>query len=360
VRQSLSKHYHTMFSMKHISKALFQNSLHTLPSDRIFKLLPTLQVSSSDIKLLYEHAWKSKNLITLNELSLNYGIKAEFKFLGEFYDQKIKAQEFQFLALPYFLTDRENFMTIVQKLTGPKYSKGILKKFGVQVEKYGVSFLNNYLELSPVMKKLNLTMDELMSLDHSHLLPKNLTDKIEGLDYILSRFSKGRAHILMSTADSDTTHELQIIAVSAARFSEEKIKNWLPRKPKSLKEIHDKLSEGILKETTKDVPLMQDIFHFHGQACGEFIIEVPEGSHDLVRTSTELKHCVHAYKDAIIKKNCQILNLIKDGQRIYTVELRKSEEKYFIWQFRGFQNENSMESSNGDELRKKLLELMEG
>lgn len=154
--------------MKHISKGLFWNSLDTLPTDRVFSLLPDLNAGANEIKFLYDRAWIKKDIQTIESLIWEYSVSAEFRFIKGFYEKNVESKNYEKLAMPYFNTDQEDFRGVVQKLTQTRFTKGLIKVFGQKVELYGVTFLNNYYELIPVMEELNITHDEILGLDHSN------------------------------------------------------------------------------------------------------------------------------------------------------------------------------------------------
>jgi hypothetical protein len=214
------------------------------------------------------------------------------------------------------------------------------------------------MELLPLMKDFGMTHDEILSLDHSYALPRNTQDKVEGLGFIISRYSNKRKIILISTATIEMTEELRRLTWNLLRFSTEKRNAWFPKKPKSLREVHDSLSKEMLKEKTPDGPLDQEIEFINGLKVDGFEIEVPTMVHDLIETSQELKHCVHSYFQRVIVKKCQIINLCREGKRIYTIELVISEGRYLITQFKGMCNEASMQGPAGEIIRRKILDLV--
>ena len=89
----------------------------------------------------------------------------------------------------------------------------------------------------------------------------------------------------------------------------------------------------------------------------EYEIDVPKTAHDLIETSAELNHCVHSYANRIKKKKCQIINLKRDRNRVYTIEVVKNRDGFEIKQFRGKFNENSMEGFDGEKLRMEIIKL---
>jgi hypothetical protein len=302
------------------------------------------------IKILYESARKKQDLHALQEYSRNYTIRAEFKFLGNFFDQKVEKGQFELLALPHFNTDLETFRGVVEKLAGPLFSKGLVKKFGTHLEKYGVTFLNNYFQMMTLRALLPLTLDQLMALNHSYALPINSREKYLSVEKILEYYTPQRIIKLLSTYEIDWCQDL-------VGYSDAQLERWLPQKPKSFREIHDVLSDSILKVKHENVPLNQSLSLLDGKSLDNYVIEVPMESKTLIQTSKELHHCVHTFKDAILAGRCQIINLLENGKRKYTVEIRNDGE-YFIGQFKGCRNEASMEGPPGDILRQKLINLI--
>ena len=64
------------------------------------------------------------------------------------------------------------------------------------------------------------------------------------------------------------------------------------------------------------------------------------------------------YVDNILKGQCQILNLLENSRRKYTVELVEEKEGYVICQIKGRFNNDEMEGIKGKGLRKELCKIV--
>lgn len=134
----------------------------------------------------------------------------------------------------------------------------------------------------------------------------------------------------------------------------------MPKKPKSLRKLHDYLSKALIPHTKKGIPLNQELEFLDGMVVEGFTIEVPKMSNDLIETSIELEHCVHTYKDRVRNGFCNVINLKKEGRRVYTLKIEKEEDGlHLVSQFKGHQNEDSMEGPSGERIRGEILLLIQ-
>ena len=321
----------------------------------MLELLNDLNAGNDIKRMLYEKAHGEKEYSTIKSLIQESFIRSDFRFLRDYLKEWIESDRPYLLALPYFNTDQEDFRGVVEKLTKKRFSKGILRIFWEKVKKYGVTFLNNYYELTPFMDDLGITHDELLSLDHSIILQRDLKLRLQGIMGVLKHYSHYRKMILLRAADESMRADIARMWDQFNLDNDPEVKEILPKKPRDLKTVHDKLSTHLRLRSIPDTHLNQDINFLHGLPAGEFIIDVPKTSHDLIRTSDELKHCVFSYENSVQKKQCQILNLLKGGAKVYTIELKGNLGDYIISQFKGIQNEKSMEGPDGSEMRSIIL-----
>lgn len=328
-------------------------------ASKLTQIAGTLHVSPKDERLHYKYALHEGVLPVLLELSRKQSITSQFNFIRDFFHEKVQARDFIYLPLPYFNTDGENFNDIVRMLAGPRFTKGAVKKFGTCLEKYGVNFLNNYYEYRQVIDAWNLNPDDLFNLDHFKALPFSICFAYKGSGVIFKRYTIERVHTLLTSPDADVRTDLIHMGHRLDFLPEYELREMLPRKPKSLLQLHDFVSEALLKWNVPNVPLEQDLMFLNGLPLDEYVIEVPVTSYDLIDTSRDLKHCVHGYYERVIKKYCQIINLLQDGRRVYTLELRPKDQSYVIVQFKGLRNNSEMETELGKPYQEKLLRLIE-
>src|SRR5690606_27442046 len=92
--------------------------------------------------------------------------------------------------------------------------------------------------------------------------------------------------------------------------------------------------------------LNQDISFLHGLKLIDFMMEVPADVNELIETSQDMHHYMYRYVDLILSKKYQIVNLIKDGKRHYTVVVKICQNKISIVEFKGRYNDDSWETSD--------------
>jgi hypothetical protein len=163
---------------------------------------------------------------------------------------------------------------------------------------------------------------------------------------------------IIADADTHILDETQRLFMFNVDKFEDTIKKSFPKKPKSIIEIHDAIYLALMNAKKTNYLLDQDVAFLDGRLLFEYVIEVPKDSFALISTSIELKHCVSGYDQAVIKKKCQIINLLKNKKRIFTLELVVKEGSFEIRQFKGYANENSMEGEKGAAYRNELLEMI--
>lgn len=352
----------TMLFMKHLRPGLLEEALTTLSQERTLKLIRSLTVPSSEKRNLYQRAWESQKYDVMKELSHEYTVQGEFHFMRELFQAFREQDKYNLLPLPAFSTDRETFQTLVEKLMKTDFKRGYIKRFGQLTEQHGTVFINNIFFLTRIYPREEFNFDQLLNLDHSKALKRNEASAMSlNLSDIRKHYSLNRIFNLLINANHN--HIVDIGMMLFYRTDKEAILEQLPRKPKSFEEIHNRISELTLRVKKFNRKLNQEIEYLDGLTLLDYTIEVPKESFDLVGTSAELRHCVHGYDDKVISKQCQILNLIQDGKRRYTIELIPIGQYFHIQQFRGERNESSMEGPRGEPYKRalrNLLKLREG
>jgi hypothetical protein len=343
--------------MKHISYGLLESTIKSLSSSSIIEILTGMSCDHQHERLIYEQAWEGNKIEPLILLSEKYAIQGEFRFMREFHQKCIADKKFHLLPLPAFSTDGEDFKGVVEKITRKRFKPGFVKKFGEPTNQYGVVFLNNVFYLDQLFIDLDLNLDKVVVLDHSKAISPRVIEPMLKLQFILTHYPLPRVLALIASANENYIIDTARMVKSSSLTSDE-ISSCLPRKPKSFTEIHDAISFFLLKEIKRNLPLNQDIAYLNKEVLFDYVIEVPSESFDLINTSAELKHCVHGYIESVRRKEVQIINLLRDHKRVYTIELRKTGSVYSIVQFKGLLNENSMERSAGEKYRNEILKMI--
>lgn len=116
--------------------------------------------------------------------------------------------------------------------------------------------------------------------------------------------------------------------------------DFLPKKPKSLKEIHDSLSRMYLKLEIPDYNLEQreDILILDNKKIDDnMIIRVPKTHYDLIDLGEDLSFCIGNgdYSREVKEGRCSIVSIYKDNKPLYGIQFTR----YAINQAYGFDNE---------------------
>lgn len=118
-------------------------------------------------------------------------------------------------------------------------------------------------------------------------------------------------------------------------------KNYkLPKKPKSLKEIHDTLTRICKKLEIPDYDLNQkeDILKLDNEKIDEnLIIRVPKTHHDLVDLGEMLNFCIGNgyYSNEVLSQRCSIVGIFDKAKPLYGIQFTR----YTISQAYGFGNQ---------------------
>lgn len=306
-------------------------------------------------RLMYMDAWEKNDQETLERLSEDYVIQSEFKFMNDLFHTFKREKKLNLMPLPYFKADGDTFASLIHYLTSGLGIGGRLKIMGQLTNTYGTIFLNNLYVIKHLYGS-NYNIDEIPNLDHSKMLEKRVAQRFTPqLFSLLRQYSFRRVFKLLISAHEgevvDCNNMIKDADLRAITYE-------LPPKPRSFIEVHDVISFVTLKKRKVNQKLKQDIEFLDGKLLLDYKIEVPKESFDLIATSGELNHCVHSYDEAIIKKQAQVLNLVKDNRRIYTIELRPSVSGHEVVQFKGRNNNAIMEGSQGRLYVSELLKML--
>ena len=308
---------------------------------------------------MYQARWLSESYEKLFYESENQIIRDYFSFLGSIYQELTEAHKFKYLPL-LELEKPTTFEDVVRTLAGIRFNKGMIRKFGEETKKHGTVFLNNVYHLNLIYHDRPLNLDDVLNLDHSRILKKEMVRYGSAFIFIRDNYSLKRMFTLMTADKTTTIGQLEgMLHYNLRTDIELPLKESFPRRPKNFKEIHDVVSKKILDILYINKPLNQDIDFLHNLKLLGYEIEVPVWSDDLKETSRELKHCVYTYGNKVIQKKCQILNLKKDGKRFFTVELVPEGDTYKITEFKGLNNDSTMERNAGKKCRSHLLRMIE-
>lgn len=345
--------------MKHVLLGALEKTIEFFPDVEVLNLLKTASISEEEVPYYYEICRKAGHKECSQFLHERKELREKFYFLGDFYPECLESRRFELLAYPRFETKKLSFKEVIQK--NFVHSNWTIKPLGQKTKKFGVTFLNNLFELYQMndLAETMFWMEKFYNLDHTKELPDRISYAARRFHLLMDRYTEKRFFDLLFTIDMTDTGDIRLMLKRLAELSPDEQKAALPRKPKSMKEIHDALSIKILEIKEQCRPLEQEIDFLDGKIIKDFVIEVPKTSYDLRDTSKDLKHCVHTYTGFIKQRECQILNLKKDGLRIFTIELKKRNGKYRVTQFKGAGNENSMEGPDGVEYVQALESLCE-
>ena len=342
---------------KKIINILLQNHSNHLSKNTMTDLATRMHVKPEQIKEMYQTAIDRNLTSRIEELSLSHVIRKEFVFLGDLFYKFVSEGKFNLLHLPLFPSS-SSFPDIVQGLAGDRFTKGLTKRFGKKLEINGVGFLNNVFCLNQIYYDRPLNLDDVLNLDHSKRINQPIADCMKDLKIMRDSYPLKRIWEIITDADTHTLEETKcLVSFNVDKF-EDAIKRSFPKKPKAIIEIHDAIHLAVMNSKRTNHLLEQDIAFLDGRLLFDYVIEVPHDSFALISTSVELKHCVSGYDQMVIKKKCQIINLLKNKKRIYTIELIPKGDHFEIRQFKGYANENSMEGEKGAAYRNELLELI--
>ena len=337
--------------MRHLNQAV-----SSLSTSAYTKLISKMTLTPTQMESMYRAAWEKGYYEKLPPLFEAPAVGRKFKFLGPLFDELVATNQHRLLSLPEFPAT-DDFEEVVKNIE--KKTDGLIKRFGHMTRNHGVIFLNNMFFLRTVYPVETINVDLLLALDHtrainpaSGLLLKHMT--LLQNNYPLKRYFELVTDPDRETYIVDTYHML----MEYPELTAELLKLELPKKPKSFREVHDAISAITMKLRKMNRFLDQDIFYLHGLKLFEYTIEVPSDSYELIDTSRQLKHCVHSYDQRVITKKCQIINLLFEGRRVYTIELKAIGKNYSIVQFKGYCNENSMEMPENKHYHEELFKLV--
>lgn len=143
--------------------------------------------------------------------------------------------------------------------------------------------------------------------------------------------------------DSDYIEDTMAMFNQLDKHCDRDAKNYyefLPKKPKSMKEIHDKCNKILVKIGIADFSLEQreDVLKLDKREIlnGEAVIRVPRTHHDLVDLGEDLNFCIGngSYSYQVRQGKCSIVAIYSGNKPLYGVQFTR----YSIKQAYGFGN----------------------
>ncbi|MCO4756159.1 MAG: hypothetical protein KC478_16880 [Bacteriovoracaceae bacterium] len=204
-----------------------------------------------------------------------------FNWLGPIYENWVDERSFYMLEIPFFkpfyLSDFESAIECIFGKNGKRYRK----RAGALTQEHGMRALNNLYALSCFFPKEN--PDKFFNVDFgSFYIPFELFTNREGWalleHYGFNRFLKLKDSIL---------EETKSCYIDTARMFQSLNKNYLPKKPKSIVELHNRVMElASLDQEHVNTTFLQELDFLHGRELdyGRYVIEVPRSYIDLFET----------------------------------------------------------------------------
>jgi hypothetical protein len=342
-------------------KPIVEELLTWMSEDQIIDKLKEKKIEEDlefDTNFLYMVARDQKKYRLLDYLVDEQDLKRHFLILPKLLEDK----RYDLLPVPISVFFQDGIDDLFDSDTVESAREH--KLFMDLANKYGTVFVNNLFQISLLNNKSKQSpkLDFISKLDHSQEINPFYEFNKECYLKLLDYYSLERVFKLMLSSSSlgeFIEEDVILLFKEMESLSKEIQSQVLPKKPKNLKKLHDDLSKALISHTKMGISLDQEISYLDGVQLEEFTIEVPKISDDLVSTSIELDHCVHTYIHHVKNGLCCIINLKRADKRVYTVELEKSEgDEFSIVQFKGFQNEESMEGVKGELMRNKILSLI--
>jgi hypothetical protein len=283
------------------------------------------------------------------------------------------------LAQNYDRIDSRTFADIEEyiiKPSEPDYSTLANETFGFK-SKQAVTIVKNCVEASPVdfiklklIKMLSANRKKKPALNKDHLfnacnnssnltsetnfvVTRNITHK--SLDVLRSRYNDSRIAKIMFTPDidflDDTTVMLDVIKRHGKDLS------FLPKKPKSLKDIHDKVQSFMSKVGQTDFNLEQreDILMQDGKKIEgtDLTVRVPKTHFDLIDLGEALRFCIGngSYSQEVRAGESSIIGIFDKKGPVYGIQF----SRYRVLEAQGFGN--LPENKPGSKILIKIREM---
>lgn len=199
-------------------------------------------------------------------------------------------------------------------------------------------------------------------MDHSKAIDRSVIDQLDPLtfDFLFQGVDQIRVFDLITSAHEKMVYD--IFALIDQNPNSNRLKSIVPQDAQTFGEIHDAFQRYVTHLRNTNRSLDQKIGYLQGRKILEFDIEVPSFSHDLYDSCKLLDEIFTSDIDRlagkVISGECQILNLIKNGKRAYTVELIPTPEGLRVNRINRIGNEDFLEESLSRDLREKLHSII--
>jgi len=316
----------------------------------------------SKLHFRYQSAFEKKAINLLDEVPESDIIKSYFEFMGDFYERNKSDKKYYLFPLPAFESEGKSFQDVVKSLAGILFTEDLLKDFDIKTKIYGVAFLNNFYFLCQVYEIEKLDMKEFFDLDHSKAISREVIDQLDPItfDFLFRGMDLKKVFELITSA-----HEMmvfQIFRIIDCNPKAEELRSLIPRNAETFEEIHDAFQRYVGQRCSENRPLNQSIDYLHGKNIHDFEIEVPKFSHDLYYCCKGLDEIfsfdINRLADKVIKGDCQVLNLIKDGKSVYAVEFIPTPEIMKIGKVETTRNKDSIEENLKRQIKEELNKLI--
>ncbi len=354
-------------SINRVKETLLLNIFDlSLKEKEIIAYVHAMDFEDVSILKAYSYSMKRKMPVLANVLFNEKSVRTKFKFMDDsipYFVENDKIFSLQLLFPP--LIDK-TYEEILQEIFGDDKFKLYRKRVGVALKKFGTNLLNNIYILS-LLVDIHVLIDKILELDHNQAIDEQVLTKLKlpefNLEWLLSNYKISRVFkVLLTYEDEYYTDSLRIINMIKNIEGEgykEVVMKYIGKKPISFHDIHARLlpkSCEVENNHLSSMSLRQDIEELDGDLLYEYTISIPKTGKDLLMTGAVLRHCVGSYIDAVVSKECLIINLSLENKLVFTVELVLRNKRYHISQFRGYRNSSKYEGEDGAKYRAKIIE----
>lgn len=348
---------------EHLLSLIGEDQLHRFISCHGFDLEEhrwemTEKFNRLEALLLYQFARKKKFYKVLQLFWSDPTFRRSFSFLPL---EKLDGQ-YDKLPFPAFLADDISLEQLMGSAVFMRYPSTIVEGIRRILPRYGICLLNNLQQLAFLIKSYKgpvedfLKLDHLREIDYFEFCPYFLYKRILCF-YPLSRVFR----LMVDTRDFDFTQSqmLDEKLKSLQLMPPDVIKKILPSKPRNLSDLYSKISKRMLEYEFSDIEFEQKISFANGYEVGGYEILVPKTSDVFIKTAKSLSICVDEYIAEVVHQATLILFLKKEGRIVYVLEIDVNEGgQHEIVQFKGENNDDSMEFEQGQLLRDEILSLL--
>ena len=316
---------------------------------------------------VFECALERQSFETLKALFEVESFRIHYTFLGSLLDEFLNQKRFHLLDFPFSLKAPYDFDSLLFQIIKKDKSHPYKKHLGLLLHRYGTRSANNLIILSHFTRGL-LNTDKAMNLKHKKKISSecflSLSKEETPLLRMISESSPParRFKILISFKTSTHIDIIKMITLLSKYYPLNELLALFKSPPHSFSDIHETLLSLImaLDQHSNDAPLNQRLQFLDGKQILEYRVSVPKQRSDLLLTGKIMHHCVGSYIVDVEKNISNIINLLKNDEIIFTVELIFSSGSWHINQMKGKYNSSEFEGPLGGPLRKALLSYING